>query len=128
MAADALVSWSLWERCLAAVATFRPRVSWSLGESRGVSGSLGNHNRNFTKQRAAATGPPPSNSLSSPSGIPATLPDLAVAQISPSVTGLLTFAFQGSDAGRLPEQTRLGPNFSITTCLNTKTKCLLFHS
>ena len=36
LAADALVSWSLWERCLAAVATFRPRVSWSLGESRGV--------------------------------------------------------------------------------------------
>ena len=33
LAADALVSWSLWERCLAAVATFRPRVSWSLGES-----------------------------------------------------------------------------------------------
>ena len=89
-----------------------------LVESRGVSGSLGNHNRNFTK-RAAATGPPPSNSLSSPSGIPATLPDLAVAQISPSVTGLLTFAFQGGDAEGLPEQTRLGPNFSITTCLNT---------
>ena len=36
LAADALLSWSLWERCLAAVATFRPRVSWSLGESRGV--------------------------------------------------------------------------------------------
>ena len=33
LAADALVSWSLWERCLAAVATFRPRVSGSLGES-----------------------------------------------------------------------------------------------